>query len=341
MRKTTPTLAPEAAVCCIARLLLLFALLGPVPLLAAGNRPETAEEWLHKLGPAMNMTSYRGVFVYARGDQVSSMKIAHRYRHGEVEERLVRQDGESGEIIRKGTRVFCILPERGHIQLNQVIPSGPFAEAFNRQLIPVSEWYAPVRLEDDRVAGHETVQIALNARDVNRYSYRLWLEKKTGLLVKSEVRSTTDKVLEKFQFTSLELTHDLSDQEFEIQSKTPVSGARSSFVTLPDSPLPAADGWKLGWTPDGFEPAATPQAGKHQAVAFSDGLAGFSVFVESLGSIKMPTGASRIGATTVYMRQLAKADRDFLITVVGEVPPATAMKVADSVIIDHELGRAH
>ena len=25
------------------------------------------EYWLDKLGPAMNMTSYRGVFVYARG----------------------------------------------------------------------------------------------------------------------------------------------------------------------------------------------------------------------------------------------------------------------------------
>lgn len=320
-------------------IVLLVALLAPLPALAAGNRPETAEEWLHQLGPAMNMTSYRGVFVYTRGDQVSSMKVAHRYRDGEVEERLVRQDGDSGEIIRKGTRVFCILPDRGQVQLSQILPSGPFAEAFNRQLMPVSEWYVPVRLEDDRVAGHQTVQIALNARDDNRYSYRLWLEKQTGLLVKSEVRSTTDKVLEKFQFTSLDLTSDLSDKEFEIQADTPVSVAQSSFMPLPDSPLPAADGWRLGWTPDGFEPAATPRAGRHQAVAFSDGLAGFSVFVESLDPIKMPTGASRIGATTVYMRQVALAGQDFLITVVGEVPPETAMKVAESVVIDHDLAQ--
>lgn len=284
----------------------------------------------------MNMTSYRGVFVYTRGDQVSSMKVAHRYRHGEVEERLIRQDGDTGEIIRKGTRVFCILPERGHVQLSQIIPSGPFAEAFNRQLMPVSDWYVPVMLGDDRIAGHQTVRIALNARDTNRYSYRLWLEKQTGLLVKSEVRSVTGKVLEKFQFTSLELTPNLSDKEFEIQSEIPVGAAQSSFVPLPDSPLPAADGWRLGWTPNGFQPAARPLAGNHQTVAFSDGLAGFSVFVESLDSVKMPTGASRIGATTVYMRQVAVADRDFLVSVVGEIPPETAMKVAESVVIDHE-----
>lgn len=336
------TVAAQPSVSAVYRLircLLVLALSVPVPLSASPNGPETAQEWLHQLAPAMNMTSYRGVFVYSRGDQVSSMKVAHRYRHGEVEERLVRQDGESGEIIRKGTRVFCVLPERGQVQLNQIIPSGPFAEAFNRQLMPVSEWYVPVKLEDDRVAGHKTVQIALNARDANRYSYRLWLEKKTGLLVKSEVRSTSDTVLEKFQFTSLELTADLSDKEFEIRSETPLSVADSSFAHLPDSPLPAADGWKLGWHPDGFAPAATPRAGHHQAVAFSDGLAGFSVFVEPLGPVKMPTGASRIGATTVYMRRVAVADRDFLVTVVGEVPPATAMKVAKSVIIDHRLGQ--
>lgn len=335
---TVAICSPETRLRCLARLLFLFALLGPVPLLAADNAPGTAEQWLHRLGPAMNMTSYRGVFVYTRGDQVSSMKVVHRYRNGQVEERLVSQDGDRGEFIRKGTRVFCILPGRGHVQLNPVVPSGPFAKAFSRQLMPVSEWYAPVRLEDDRIAGHPTVQIALNARDANRYSYRLWLEKQTGLLVKSEVRSTTDKVLEKFQFTSLEITRDLSAEEFEVHSETPVSSVRSSFVPLPDSPLPAADDWRLGWTPEGFEPAATPRAGNHQAVAFSDGLAGFSVFVESLEPIKMPTGATRIGATTVYMRQVALANHDFLITVVGEVPPATAMKVAESVVIRHNAG---
>ena len=55
---------------------------------SAGKNEQSAEYWLNRLGPALNMTSYRGVFVYARGDQVSSMQIAHRYRDGMVEERL-------------------------------------------------------------------------------------------------------------------------------------------------------------------------------------------------------------------------------------------------------------
>ena len=48
----------------------------------------------------------------------------------------------------------------------------------------------------------------------------------------------------------------------------------------------------------------------------------------------MPTGASRIGATTIYMTQLQSGNHVFLVTVVGEIPPAAARKVAESVRVD-------
>lgn len=303
---------------------------------AADAGSKDAEYWLSRLGPALNMTSYRGVFVYARGDQVSSMQIAHRYQDGIVEERLVPQDGASGEIVRKGMRVVCVLPDHGRIQLDQVIPSGPFAEAFSSQLMPVSRWYQPELAGDDRIAGYDVVRLALKSRDDLRYSHQLWLEKSTGLLVKSHVRSTDGTVLEHFQFTSLEITDSLSDSEFVIRTEGEEI-ARNLEAKGASSPMPRMDGWALGWRPDGFIPAAAPRSGKGQAVAFSDGLAAFSVFVEPARDILMPTGASRIGATTVYMKQLEVDDVGFFVTVVGEIPPRTARKVADSVKVDDTL----
>ncbi len=300
----------------------------------AGDK--TAADWLEQLGPALNMTSYRGVFVYARGANVHSMQIAHRYHNGIVEERLVLQDGGTGEIVRRDMNVVCVLPEQGKVQLDQIIPSGPFAEAFTNQLIPVNRWYTAELKGEDRVAGYEVVTVALTANDQHRYSHSLWLEKTTGLLVKSHVRTSKGEVLEHFQFTSLEITEDISDSEFEIRSK----GREISRTLGGPSPegsaskVPRMHGWHLGWRPEGFEPAAAPGSGKGQAVAFSDGLAAFSVFVEPAGRISMPTGASRIGATTVYMRQLESGNKMFLVTVVGELPPASARQVAESVRID-------
>ncbi|WP_372964773.1 MucB/RseB C-terminal domain-containing protein [Marinobacter sp.] len=298
-----------------------------------------AMAWLERLGPALNMTSYEGVFVYARGDQVHSMRIAHRYRDGRVEERLVMQDGGSGEIVRKGMHVVCVLPDHGRIRLDEVIPSGPFAEAFTSQLMPFGQWYLPELIGEDRVAGYDVVTVALTAKDKHRYSHRLWLEKSTGLLVKSHVRDVDESVLEHFQFTSLNITDDIPDSEFDVQTQGREITRHLDAQKARQTPVGRMNGWTLNWQPEGFMPAAAPRSGKGKAVAFSDGLATFSVFVEPVKKLKMPTGASRIGATTVYMREVSVADRAFLVAVVGEIPPGTARKVADAVTIDSDVAR--
>ncbi|WP_227663006.1 MucB/RseB C-terminal domain-containing protein [Marinobacter daqiaonensis] len=312
-------------------LVLAATLLASWPAHAA--REQTAEAWLLKLGPALNMTTYRGIFVYSRGDQVNSMMIAHRYRNGQVEERLVPQDGASGEILRKGNRVICVLPDQGRIQLDRIIPSGPFAEAIASPQVPVGAWYQPEILGEDRVAGYPAMVIGLQPRDENRYSYRLWLEKETGLLLKSHVR-LGDEVLERFQFTMLEITDELPDSEFEIRSDAATKTFKSALPGFGDKGR--MEGWSLGWRPDGFMPAAAPMARRGQAAAFSDGLATFSVFVEPAEALDMPQGASRIGATTVYMHYTGREDGadGFLVTVVGEIPPPTAMRVAQSVVVN-------
>lgn len=318
---------------------LLCLLIGPARAEPAGEgsnsgESPTAMAWLERLGPALNMTSYRGVFVYARGDQVHSMRIAHRYRNGRVEERLVMQDGGSGEIVRKGMNVVCVLPDRGRVRLDEVIPSGPFAEAFTSQLMPFGRWYLPELAGEDRVAGYNVVIVALGARDDDRYSHRLWLEKETGLLVKSQVRDVNGEVLEHFQFTDLEITDDISDEELEVQTRGREISRTLDNGQKQESSIGRMNGWTLSWQPEGFVPAAAPRSGSGKAVAFSDGLAAFSVFVEPVGRLKMPTGASRIGATTIYMREVMVSDRPFLVAVVGEIPPGTARKVADAVEVD-------
>jgi len=202
--------------------------------------------------------------------------------------------------------------------------------------MPVSQWYQPELVGDDRIAGYDVVKLGLRARDDLRYSHQLWLEKSTGLLVKSHVRSVGGEVLEHFQFTSLEITDSLPDSEFIVRTEGEAI-KRDLKPEQASSPAARMDGWTLEWRPDGFVPAASPRSGKGQAVAFSDGLAAFSVFVEPARKMAMPTGASRIGATTVYMKQINVDDVAFFVTVVGEIPPTTARKVAESVKVDDTL----
>lgn len=299
---------------------------------SAGNGKKDAAQWLAELAPALTHVSYEGVFVYSRGGEVNSMRIFHRFENGHVRERLVQLDGANGEVIRDGSKITYIYPDKRRIQLSKVLPSGPFAESFSHALTPVTRWYNPKRLKDDRVAGYATVELALKARDRHRYSYRLWLEKKTGLLVKSEVLSLKGRVLERFQFTDLDITPNIPDAKLKAQA----DGRKTTQTAIPqhpaeDKPDQAPVNWHMGWRPNGFEPTVGPTQTKGGSVAYSDGMASFSVFVDPEGHTDMPSGASRIGATTAFIRKVHFKNSHYLVTVVGEIPPKTAMRVANGI----------
>ena len=65
---------------------------------------------------------------------------------------------------------------------------------------------------------------------------------------------------------------------------------------------------------------------------YSDGVASFSVYVESMPSAGAGNLVSQIGATAV-VTHLASGPQDekHLVTVVGEVPMATAQRIAESI----------
>jgi len=70
--------------------------------------------------------------------------------------------------------------------------------------------------------------------------------------------------------------------------------------------------------------------GRREPVAhlvYSDGLVAISVFVEPLSGPSAPTGlAQHVGFNVYTTRQ-----DDYLVTVLGEAPPAAVQKIAQSV----------
>jgi sigma-E factor negative regulatory protein RseB len=83
--------------------------------------------------------------------------------------------------------------------------------------------------------------------------------------------------------------------------------------------------WKVNWLPNGFRPVRS----RGNRLHFTDGLATFSVFIETSGPSPMPDLVTTDGGTAVITRRLRKTGPQ--ITVVGEVPVQTARRVAESV----------
>lgn len=311
---------------CIAALLLLWGLVLP-----AWGMPSDARDWLMKMTEARQKAAFEGVFVYSRGKDMTSMRILHRNISGMEQERLIALDGDRREIVRSGDRVICVFPDQRQVALRQALPGGPFGGAI-LGVEPMDKFY-DVKVEGaDRVAGVETVQLALMARDRWRYSYRLWLEKQSGLLVKSLILDHDGRELEHFHFTSLTLDPEFEDDAFRVPEGRQVV----QHITEPVKPVRGASGqeWAPGWLPGGFVRATTEISGKPDpmdtmAQTYSDGLAALTVFAEPANEA-MPEGGMRMGASVAFttIRRINGEKRR--ITVVGEVPLETARKVAQS-----------
>ncbi len=90
--------------------------------------------------------------------------------------------------------------------------------------------------------------------------------------------------------------------------------------------LPSLGAWLRGLRLQPLNPL------QERRKTYTDGLAVFSVFVEILDR-DMPPGEGHVkqGGTTTYTRGLRLSNSPVLVTVIGEVPLATARMVADSV----------
>ena len=308
-------------------------LLGVVLLLTGpGARAgEEAEQWLMRMAEAMRVQAYEGTLVYEHGDRLDAMEIVHGYIDGEEYERLRVLNGEPFEIIRQGDRVTCVWPATRELRVDQR-PGDLFAPRPPRDLRSLPGQYRAQLGEETRVAGRGARVLRIHAGDRFRYGYRMWIDRRTGLLLRSDLLDVEGTVHERIMFTEIRPLSGVDRARFEPslegQQYRRHDGAPGASKRLAD---PA---WAIGDLPPGFRlvshrsEAMPPHGQAVQHSVFTDGLASVSVFVEPAETDAMPLrGLSRMGAIHAWGRTL----EGHQITAVGEVPAATVRRIARSV----------
>lgn len=322
-----------------------------------GVAPTTPTDWLHAMDDAFRSLDYDGVFEYSiashsqiriqkrRGDsalsvtadlahdiKVASFRIVHMVIDGVEHERIAHRGGPRREILRTGGQVSYVLPENDDsFALAADLPTGPYPRLFMRS----EDLSANYRFDlsgRSSVIGRPAVCLEVHPLDDNRYGFLLWLDEETGLLLRSELRDAAGRYLERVEFLSLKVGDSVSKDA--LQPEMPGILAQPA-VEVSDEPDPATVpmNWKIGWVPAGFRITdAHPHEGsKGVHVMFSDGLATFSVFIEAAPQSAAGGVFSRNGATVLLSHDLTGERGDYLVTVVGEVPPETAHRIAESV----------
>jgi len=285
----------------------LAILLAPVQAFAADDE---AGAWLTRMATALREQNYSGIFSFMRGAEFNTMRIVHRYENGHETERILQLNGERRDITRVDDDVVCHHDGHRDVDLEHNVPLGPFSQMFNDNIANFQNQYRVSLRGEDRVADRPTVMLDIMPKGDDRYGYRLWLDRETGLLLQSHLVER-QRVRELFQFAEIEIGGSIDD-----------ATVRHKLTADIIEPADRQPGLRVSWLPDGFR---VIQATANQ-LHFSDGLANFSVFIER--SKALPEMSTRVGGTTVITRTLKGAGQ---VTVIGEVPVATARRVAESV----------
>lgn len=316
-------------------LLVLWALLGALSPLAHADPSPTkplsaaeARKWLARIHVAAHERNYQGTLVFSADGALSSARVAHFCEGAQSYERIEVLDGRMQQIYRHNDRVFTLWPRSRVAVIEERDPR----QASLRPVIePRAEQSYELREQgSEHVAGREAQILLLSPRDANRFAQRLWIDSRSGLVLRADVLGPNQQVLESSAFSQVEI--DVKPRPKSVlQPMKQLDGYRQ----VRPSHVPAQldnEGWALNAVPPGFqlnnctrrtldpvesggEPASVLQA------VFSDGLTHVSLFVEPLDRTrhKQPL-LTQVGATHTLMQPYGG---DWWVTVMGDVPAQT------------------
>lgn len=298
----------------------------------------SVNDWLLRMHDASKQRAYTGTFVVSVGADMATARIWHVCDGDQQMERVETLTGAPRSIFRRNNQVVTFFPEAKIARTEQRESLGLFPQILKSNSHAIAEFYALKVMDAERVAGFETDVVQLSAKDRFRYSYRIWTERKSGLVVKLQTLDATGRVLEQAAFSELSLDAPVKMERLA-QMMGNTAGHKLEQVEMSKTTA-LAQGWTLVPGVPGFAsmscykrsvhaPAAAgaslanhgeADAGDTMQWIFSDGLATVSLFVEAYDRKRHgQEGVMSLGAT----QTLTKRMNDWWLTAVGEVPAHT------------------
>ncbi len=295
---------------------------------ALTDTPQSATEWLLKMSSATRSLNFEVSFVVSRLNQET---VPFLWRHGLLPdgttvEQLNLQNGPGRELIRFGDVVSIFEPDSSPYSLQSRYINGPISSELLYDPMSLVKGYDFVSIGRARVAGRPAQQLRIVSRDNSRFSYQLWLDQESGMLLKMNTVDLQGNVLEQVQVSSLVVTENAPEYFSRVNRDT----LPEPLALRPSTNRP--QNWEVEYLPSGMVEvkqdirrlALTGQVVEYKL--FSDGLVDVSVYVQP--------AADAIGSDLVLRHDLSTflslTDGKAQVTVVGEIPLQTANAIATS-----------
>jgi sigma-E factor negative regulatory protein RseB len=307
---------------------------------ASATAERSIADWLMRLHEASRRRAYIGTLVVSSGGAMASSRIWHVCDGEKQMERVESLSGTPRSTFRRNDEVITFSPQSKVAVTERRESLGLFPHLLKSPDSAIDQFYSARAQGSERVAGFEADVVQLAPKDKLRFGYRIWSEKKTGLVVKLQTLDADGQVLEQVAFSELQLDAPVSMDKLT-QMMRSTEGYKLEKPELVKTTA-AAEGWQLKSPVPGFKPmscyrrpAGTEPEARDSLVqwVFSDGLASVSLFIAPFDRRRHGTeGLMAMGATHTLARRIGDKPTDkaggWWLTVVGEVPAPTLQAFA-------------
>ncbi|QIR05418.1 sigma-E factor regulatory protein RseB [Salinivibrio costicola] len=296
---------------------------------AQASAEPSAEALLHQMDVASDTLDYEVSYIMVGKNSLEPM----RFRHARVGEHafghLMYLSGPPREVIRRGDEVSYFEPGYDPFTIASDHIVAPLPTLIQTDIDVLARQYDFVSMGESREAGMACQVVRITPKDGERYSYLLWIDEESKLPVRADLLDRDGDPLEQYRALSLVVTPRISEAMQQLAELT-----LPPVLKLPATNHSSLD-WQVTQVPDGFEPVysnrhrlmMTKRAVESQM--FSDGLFSFSVYLAKADDVSVREQIVRQGRRTLHSVISGNAE----ITVVGDIPPETAKRVANSVRI--------
>lgn len=299
---------------------------------------EDSWQILQKAAVAARALSYKGIFVCQSAKQIKSVEITHLYDGQNEFARNVVLDGAPREVFNQSGNVVIYNPRNGKIVIEKRRAQNMFPAILPTDLNSIKASYSLRSDESERIAGRPAQVLVLEPKDGLRYSYRFWVDTEYGLLLKSVMFNNRNEIMESIGFNQLALMNTVELDWFKPKidhNKSYVMEQEQELVTDAASQID----WEIKALPAGYRKVdqmmrkVQGKPGPVTHLIFSDGLAFVSMFIEHVAKPSKDKPAPKNMLTTTGNTSFyANVNNGHLVTVMGDVPEATVVQIANAVV---------
>ncbi len=293
----------------------------------AASGPVNPLALLDQINQAAQRLTYTGTYIHQQTPGAQGLYMAKIHQQAAPAGPIIRLeslDGDPREVVRMPKEVRAYLPDLKTIKVQQGSPiRADFPMLSLQSAEQIAKSYKISVSAGKRVAGYDTELVTLEPTDDKRWPIRCWVQRHERLMLKFQQLSHGGEVLEEQVFSDIKIGHRAAPNVVSRYASEP------GWV-VQTSPLQRLEGGlSLSLPVPGFQVVTQLRHRSEglRQVVISDGVATASVFLEKRRAAAADLVPRQRGALSMASHQHG----DWLVTVMGELPPATVLAFAKDI----------